>query len=117
MYDTARRVALVKKRVHENTHRKQRRSIYVLSVLCMFLAAALAGMAGRAIGQGQTAAQGLFGAMLLRADAGGYVLVAVISFAIAMAVTVLCIRLRDRSQQEKGGAGNNALQKQEDRKL
>ena len=33
--------------------------------------------------QGQTAAWGSFGAMLLREDAGGYVLVGVVSFAAA----------------------------------
>ena len=35
MYDTARRVALVKQRVRENTRRRQRRGIYGLSAMCM----------------------------------------------------------------------------------
>ena len=34
MYDTARRVALVKQQVRENTRRKQRRGIYGLSAAC-----------------------------------------------------------------------------------
>ena len=34
MYDTARRVALVKQRVRENTRRRQRRGIYGLSAMC-----------------------------------------------------------------------------------
>ena len=42
--------------------------------------------------------------MLLREDAGGYVLVAVVSFAAAAAITALCIRLRNRENQKKGGA-------------
>lgn len=41
MYDTARRVALVKQRVQENTRRRQRRGIYGLSAACMLLCAAL----------------------------------------------------------------------------
>ena len=41
MYDTARRVALVKQRVRENTRRRQRRGIYGLSAMCMLLFAAL----------------------------------------------------------------------------
>ncbi len=41
MYDTARRVALVKQRVRENTRRKQRRGIYGLSAMCMLLFAAV----------------------------------------------------------------------------
>ena len=37
MYDTARRVALVKQRVRENTRRRKRRGIYGLSAACMLL--------------------------------------------------------------------------------
>ena len=74
MYDTARRVALVKQRVRENTRRRQRRGIYGLSAACMLLCAALMQTAGTVVGPGQTAAWGVFGAMLLREDAGGYVL-------------------------------------------
>ena len=75
MYDTARRVALVKKQVRDNTRRRQRRSVCGLSAACMLLFAALVQAEGMAIERGQTAAQGAFGAMLLREDAGGYVLV------------------------------------------
>ena len=74
MYDTARRVALVKQRVRENTRRRQRRGIYGLSAMCMLLFAALMQAAGTVVGPGQPEAWGVFGAMLLREDAGGYVL-------------------------------------------
>ena len=100
MYDTARRVALVKQRVRENTHRKRQRGIYGLSAACMLLFAVLTQAAGTVIGQGQTAVWGAFGAMLLREDAGGYVLVAVVSFAAAAAITALCFRLRNRENQK-----------------
>ena len=72
MYDTARRVALVKQRVRENTRRRQRRGIYGLSAACMLLCAALMQTAGTVVAPGQTAAWGVFGAMLLREDAGGH---------------------------------------------
>lgn len=104
MYDTARRVALVKQRVRENTRRKRQRGIYGLSGACMLLCAALMQAAGTVVGPGQTAVWGVFGAMLLREDAGGYVLVAVVSFAAAAAITALCIRLRIRENQKKHGA-------------
>lgn len=115
MYDTAKRVELVKRRVRENTRRRQRRGACGLSAVCVLLLAALTRTAGLLIGQGQqTAAQGGFGAMLLREDAGGYVLVAVISFAAAAAITTLCIRLRDRGRREKGRADKTAPQEQEE---
>ena len=113
MYDTARRVALVKQQVRENTRRRQRRGIYGLSAACMLLFAVLMETAGTVVGPGQTAAWGVFGAMLLREDAGGYVLVAVVSFAAAAAITALCFRLRNRENRKKDGAGNTEPQKQE----
>ncbi len=115
MYDTARRVALVKQRVRENTRRRQRRGIYGLGTACMLLFAVLTQAANTVIGQGQTAVWGVFGAMLLRQDAGGYVLVAVVSFAAAAAITVLCFRLRNRETQKKGGADKHARHEQEEK--
>ena len=103
MYDTARRVALVKQRVRENTRRRQRREVISLSAACMLLCAVLTQAASTVIGQGQTAVWGVFGAMLLREDAGGYVLVAVVSFAAAAVITALCFRLRKRENQKKAG--------------
>ena len=113
MYNTAKRVALVKQRVRENTRRRQRRGIYGLSAACMLLFAVLMQTAGTVVGPGQTAAWGVFGAMLLREDAGGYVLVAVVSFAAAAAITALCFRLRNRENRKKDGADNTEPQKQE----
>jgi hypothetical protein len=115
MYDTAKRVALVKKRVRENTRRRQRRGIYGLSAACMLLFAVLTQAAGTVIGPGQPEAWGVFGAMLLRQDAGGYVLVAVASFAAAAAITALCFRLRKRENQKKDGADKPAPQEQEEK--
>ena len=115
MYDTARRVALVKQRVRENTRRRQRRGIYGLSAMCMLLFAVLMQAAGTVVGPGQPEAWGVFGAMLLREDAGGYVLVAVVSFAAAAVITALCFRLRIRENQKKGGADKPNRHEQEEK--
>ena len=116
MYDTARRVALVKQRVRENTRRRQRREVISLSAFCLMLFTALAGAADALIVRGQTAAWGAFGAMLLREDAGGYVLVSVVSFAAAAAITALCFRLRSRENQKKGGTGKPDRYEQEEKR-
>ena len=115
MYDTARRVALVKHRVRENTRRRQRREAISLSAFCLMLFTALAGAADALIVRGQTAAWGAFGAMLLREDAGGYVLVAVVSFAAAATITALCFRLRIRENQKKDGTDKPDPQEQEEK--
>ena len=115
MYDTARRVALVKQRVRENTRRKRQRGIYGLSAACMLLFMVLMQTAGTVIGPGQTAAWGVFGAMLLRKDAGGYVLVGVVSFAAAAAITALCFRLRIRENQKKDGTDKPTRHEKEEK--
>ena len=115
MYDTARRVALVKQRVRENTRRKRQRGIYGLSGACMLLFAVLMQAAGTVVGPGQTAAWGSFGAMLLREDAGGYVLVGVVCFAAAVVITALCIRLRSGENQKKDGTDKPARHEQEEK--
>ena len=115
MYDTARRVALVKQRVRENTRRRQRREAISLSAFCLMLFTALAGAADALIVRGQTAAWGVFGAMLLREDAGGYVLVGVVCFAAAVVITVLCFRLRNRENQKKDGADKPTRHEQEEK--
>ena len=115
MYDTARRVALVKQRVRENTRRRQRREVISLSAACILLCAALMQTAGTVVGPGQTSAWGVFGAILLREDAGGYVLVAVVSCAAAVAITALCFRLRIRENRKKGGADKPNRHEQEEK--
>ena len=115
MYDTARRVALVKQRVRENTRRRQRREVISLSAACILLCAALMQTAGTVVAPGQTAAWGVFGAMLLREDAGGYVLVAVVSFAAAAAVTALCFRLRSKENRRKDGTDKPNRHEQEEK--
>ena len=115
MYDPARRVALVKQRVRENTRRKRQRGIYGLSAACMLLFTVLMQAAGTVVGPGQPEAWGAFGAMLLREDAGGYVLVAVVSFVAAAAITALCFRLRNRENQKKGGTDKPDHHKQEEK--
>ena len=115
MYDTARRVALVKQRVRENNRRRQQRGIYGLSAACMLLFAVLMQAADAFAVQGQTAAWGSFGAMLLREDAGGYVLVGVVCFAAAVVITALCFQLRKRENQKKDGTDKPTRHEKEEK--
>ena len=115
MYDTARRVELVKRQIRKNTRRRQKRGIGRLSAVCMLLFAALMQAAGTVVGPGQPEAWGVFGAMLLREDAGGHVLVAVVSFAAAVVITALCFRLKSKENQRKDGTGKPARHEQEEK--
>ena len=53
--------------------------------------------------------------MLLREDAGGYVLVGVVSFAAAAAITALCFRLRIRENQKKDGTDKPTRHEKEEK--
>ena len=101
MYDTARRITLVKQRVRENTRRRQRRGIYGLSAMCMLLFAVLMQAVGTVAGPGQPEAWGAFGAMLLREDAGGYVLVGVVTFAASVVLTAVYMRLHEHEKKKE----------------
>ena len=100
MYDTEKRVAIVKKRIAEHRRRQARRSIRSLSALCVLLFLSLVGAMG--IMQSQPInATGMYGTILLHEGAGGYVLVAVISFTVAVVITALCIKFRKKGQKSQ----------------
>ena len=97
MYDTQKRVALAKERIVESRRRQARRSIRSLSALCALLFLSLLGTVGTVQSQPMDAA-GMYGAILLHEDVGGYVLEAVISFTAAVVFTAFYIKFRKRKQ-------------------
>ena len=95
------RTALVSARVRALKRRRDRQSLMGLSVISVCLFAALAETIGRFSGTVHGLPSGdLTGSSLLADSAGGYVLVAVIAFIAAVAVTTLCFRLRGRQRAE-----------------
>ena len=97
-------------RVHKKRRHSGRRAWATVLLFAVLMQAADAFAV-----QGQTAAWGSFGAMLLREDAGGYVLVGVVSFAAAAAITALCFRLRNRENCRKGGEDKPARHEKEEK--
>ena len=76
------------------------RDVYWLSVLCTLLFLSLVGTMGMMQSQ-PIDITGMYGTILLHEDAGGYVLVAVISFTVAVVITALCIKFRKRGQKSQ----------------
>ena len=114
MMDTGQRVKLVKSRAWRIRRRQEKHITERLSLVSVALCCCLIYAMGHFPDRSPGAVQGLNGAtMLLRQDAGGYVLVAVVSFAAAAAITALCFRLRNRENQKKGGTGKPAQHEQE----
>ena len=100
MYDTEKRVEMVKKRMYEYRRRKERHRVYHLSALCALLFLSLAGALGTVQIQPMDAA-GMYGAILLHEGVGGYVLVAMTAFVLAVVITVICMRLHEREKKQQ----------------
>ena len=114
MMDTGQRVKLVKSRAWQIRRRQEKHITERLSLVSVALCCCLIYAMGHFPDRSPGAVQGLNGAtMLLREDAGGYVLVGVVSFAAAAVITALCFRLRIRENQKKDRTGKPDPQKQE----
>lgn len=100
MHDTAAHVQMVKKRIHQRQRTHEKHSIYSLSTLCVLLSALLVGMTSWFSGGEQMIHIGMYGSMLLHENAGGYVLVGVVTFTAAVIITVLCIRYAEKNRRE-----------------
>lgn len=96
MYNTTERIKWVKLRAKKIRHKRENRLIGGLSALCLILFCSLIGIIDFMVGEVHGKALGMYGAMLMHEDAGGYILVAVIAFAVATAITVACIRYKEK---------------------
>ena len=101
MYDTAKRVALVKQRVRENTRRRQRRGIYGLSAACMMLFAVMMQAADVFAVQGQTAAWGYSARCCYGRTRAAMCWWPSSPLLQAVVVTVFCTRLRKNNKQQE----------------
>ncbi len=108
MHDTAERIRRVRLRAEELHRKRESRFLGGLGSLCMVLTFSLIGAIGALTGGGRGGmVPGLYGAMLLYEGAGGYVVVAVLSFAAAVVITVLCIRSREKIKRNKNNTEEN----------
>lgn len=98
MHDTPARVALVNKRVRQLRRRREKRAAGALGALCLALLGSLVGTMSLLTRGAPAAESGMYGSMLLYQDAGGYVLVGVVSFTAAVVITALCMRSKYKNR-------------------
>ncbi len=101
MHDTTERIKRVKLRVGKLQLISETRLINALSALCIILSFSLVGVIDVMTGGSCGTVSGLYGTMLLYEDAGGYVLVGVITFVVAVIITILCLRYRKNIKRVK----------------
>ena len=98
MHDTTRRVEIVERRVR---YHRTRKSIHRLMVLCGALCFSLLFILHQTSGPAYPVIYGMYGTILLHENVGGYVLVAVAVFTLAVVITVICMRLHERERQKQ----------------
>lgn len=89
----------IKQRANKLQVKKEKRAIRGLFSLCLMLSFGLVAYLGCISSGGSCIVPGAYGSMLMYEDAGSHVLVAVISFIVAVAITVICIRIREKNKK------------------
>ena len=95
MYTTAERLNDVKTLLKRYRRKRETRIQAGLSVLCVLLSFSLLKAIGSLSGgEHGDEISGMMGAIMLYENVGSYILVGIISFMAAVAITLLCIRYR-----------------------
>ncbi len=105
MLNTDERIALVDSRARQRRRTTAKRSIAVLSSSCAVLLACLVGIGALLADPVAADVVGLYGASLLFNGVGGYVLVGLICFAAAVAITLGCLSYRRKSVNRNSDDG------------
>ena len=94
-------MALVLAQSKKRRRKRESRALASLSAASVMLFFCLVGLGGIYGGGHRGTVPGLYGSTLLYEGAGGYVLVGVVAFAVAVVITVLCIRYRNKQKGNK----------------
>ena len=110
-YTTDEALAEIMRRSERVSIRRDRRTCRMLSgaagSLLVLLVLAVAVLPG---GAAAVYSGSVYGSFLLSQEAGGYVLAAVIAFALGVVVTMLCLRYRSLKQRKSKNASNHEME-------
>lgn len=94
---TETRMREIRRRTRQYRKRYETRLLSCLTVCSLFLLAGIGVLFRSVQTPGVAAVANGYGAVLLRDGAGAYVVVGIAAFVIGVTVTVLCIRLKNKS--------------------
>ena len=94
---TETRVRVIRSRTLQYRKRYETRLLSCLTVCSLFLLAGIGVLFGSVQTPGVAAVADGYGAVLLRDGAVTYVVIGIAAFVVGVSVTVLCIRLKNRS--------------------
>lgn len=106
-YTTDEAMREIMKRSDKIEKKRERRKTNILTGMSVSLIAVLTIVIGIVPGRAVTVPEGTtYGSFLLSPEAGGYVLVALLAFAIGIIITVCCLRSKKKSVTNLGGTGD-----------
>ena len=107
-YTTEEALTEIMRRKNQIVLRRNRRSCQVLSGVSTMLMAFLLQIICVMPGSPGSAFTGtVYGSFLLSAESGGYVLASVIAFTLGVAVTLLCLKMKQSPQKRKENRHEN----------
>ena len=99
---TETRVREIRSRTRQYRRQRENRVLSFLAAFSLFLLAGIGGVFKSAQTPGIAAVADGYGAVLLRDGAVMYVVIGIAAFVVGVSVTVLCIRLKNRSANRTG---------------
>ena len=104
---TETRVREIRCRTRQYRKRQETRLLSCLTVCSLFLLAGIGVLFRHVQAPGIVSVAEGYGAVLLRSGAGAYVIVGIVAFVIGVSVTVLCIRLKNKSTNRTESTGES----------
>ena len=101
---TETRVRVIRSRTLQYRKRYETRLLSCLTLCSLFLLAGIGVLFRSVQTPGIVSVAEGYGGVLLRSGAGAYVVIGIAAFAIGVSVTVLCIRLKNKSTNRTGRA-------------
>lgn len=100
-YDIDESMRLIQIRSREIIYRKKRRNIYYLATLAaaVFIAFVVTIYSLTGFGQASVGSSA-YGAYMLSEEAGGYIVIGVICFVLAVILTLICVKYADKAKKK-----------------
>lgn len=95
---TERRIREIRRRTRQYRKRYERRVLSTLSVCSLLLFAGIGILLRKVQSGGVSTVTDSYGSVLLRGGTSAYVVVGIAAFAVGVTVTMICIRLKNKSK-------------------
>ena len=92
------RVREIRRRTRRYRRRRENRELFSLTAFGLFLLAGISVLLHGVQAPGVSAVAEGYGSVLLREDAGAYIVVGIAAFVVGVTLTVICIRLKKKKQ-------------------